>query len=112
MSFLLAIFLTLLSAPLLVPLIFRLFVRLVGTYLTQKTRGRKELLLSKAAEYQNESTDRSKDTTGDDADWEKVDRNVPASAPNGEKFDGNWHGIVGFFHPFWYIPRVFVSCAI
>jgi hypothetical protein len=101
MSFLIAIGLTLLSAPLLIPFVLKFLVRVLGHYLIQKTRGRKELLLSKAAENPEFTVDSSNDLNNDDADWEKVDRNVPASAPNGATFDGSWRGIVGFFHPFW-----------
>jgi hypothetical protein len=101
MSFLIALGFTLLLAPLFIPLVLKFLVRVFGHYLIQKTRGRRELLLSKATENIEPKTGLSKDLIGEDADWEKVARNIPASAPNGDKFDGSWHGIVGFFHPFW-----------
>ena len=101
MSFLIAVGLTVFLSPLLIPVVLRLLIRVFGTYLKQKTKGRKELLLSRAVDTEQNASHSSKDIVGDDADWEKVDRNLTASAPNGASYDGSWHGIVGFFHPFW-----------
>jgi hypothetical protein len=64
---------TLVLIPKLVPLLFRLCFHILGFYLFSKTQGRRDLLLSKALE-----------------DGRKL----------GPK-DKSWHGIVGFFHPFW-----------
>jgi len=106
MSYLIAIGLTLLSAPLLLPFILRLIVRWVGSYFKQKTRGRRELLLSRVDELHDEPIQTSTGINTDDADWEKVENNVAASATNGSGFDRSWHGIVGFFHPFWYYCHI------
>jgi hypothetical protein len=93
--------LTLLCAPFLLPFLVRFSIRLFGTYLQQKTRGRRDLLLSRAGQIQEENTRQYSASATEDPDWEKVDRNVAASAPNGATFDATWHGVVGFFHPFW-----------
>jgi hypothetical protein len=64
---------TLVLIPTIIPLVFKLCFRILGLYLFSKTQGRRELLLSKALE-------------------------------DGKKLKGKfntWHGIVGFFHPFW-----------
>jgi hypothetical protein len=93
--------LTLLCAPFFLPFLVRLSIRLFGSYLQQKTRGRREQLLSRASEIHDEKPPPYSASTTEDPDWEKIDRNVPASAPNGATYDASWHGVVGFFHPFW-----------
>ena len=44
----------------------------------------------------------------DDDDWEKVESYGAASAVNGGRAEDDWEGVVGFFHPFWFVPK---ACA-
>ncbi len=37
----------------------------------------------------------------EDEGWEKVESHAVGTVKNGEKAEGDWEGIVGFFHPFW-----------
>lgn len=101
MSLLLIIFTFIFTAAaLLAPHLIPWSIRLVGIYLQQKTKGRKELLLSRATESQEGNTI-LQEKAEEDSDWEKISRNIPSSAKNGGIHDTIWHGIVGFFHPFW-----------
>jgi len=69
--------------------------RIAGWLIKRHTSARRELLLLRARELA------SKDVTSSvDDDWEKVDT-VIGTAPNGDRPDKDWNGIVGFFHPFW-----------
>ena len=43
--------------------------------------------------------------------WEAIDAYGLGSAKNGEKAEQEWDGIVGFFHPFWFVA-LFVSLSV
>jgi hypothetical protein len=47
----------------------------------------------------------------EDQDWEKVEKNVVKSAPNGLAVDDDWSGLVGFFHPFWCVLKFIVEIS-
>lgn len=52
--------------------------------------------------------DESQWSTGDGErrgsdEWESVDAYAVGTAKNGEKTEEEWDGIVGFFHPFWWV---------
>lgn len=70
--------------------------RITGWFIRRHTNARREVLLQRAREYVTEDV-----TNSVDDDWEKVDA-VVGTAPNGQKLDRDWNGVVGFFHPFWY----------
>ena len=76
-------------------LLFPFAFRIAGWFIQWNTNAKRELLLSRARE-----TNRQGLSSSVDDDWEKVDV-VMGTAPNGEKPDKDWKGIVGFFHPFW-----------
>ena len=108
MSLLLTFALVTLLLPWLVPRCFRLAAQTVGWYIRQKTAGRRELLLSKAVANRNTKPQQipKRNVLDEEEDgWEKVDTYVPVTVPNGGKSDENWSGVVGFFHPFWYVIR-------
>jgi len=69
--------------------------RIAGWFIRWHTSASRELLLSRARESNGQTFSNSVDD-----DWEKVDA-VVGTAPNGEKPDKDWKGVVGFFHPFW-----------
>jgi len=61
------------------------------------------LLLAKAEDDAELSARNHHDSTIDreDEEWERVEKSITKSAPNGQAPNGDWSGIVGFFHPFW-----------
>lgn len=76
---------------LLCPFVFRS----VGWVIRLFTSAKRERLLAIARETNGLGLSSSVED-----DWEKVDA-VVGTAPNGEKPDRDWKGVVGFFHPFW-----------
>jgi alpha-1,2-mannosyltransferase len=92
--------LVLVTSTFLVPVALRLLAGILGTYLTYRTLPRRRLLLSTTAEAISRE-DNIQDST-EDAEWEKVDP-VTGSSPNGSAAEDDWRGIVGFFHPFWFV---------
>lgn len=36
--------------------------------------------------------------------WKKIEASIQGKLPKGDKTDKEWSGIIGFFHPFWYLP--------
>lgn len=101
----------------------------LGWYLRKKTDGRREQLAdiveaderawAEAAEKKGRAgaggglsggEKKKKPAEAEDVDddgWEKVDEAYAVgTARNGEKADDEWDGIVGFFHPFWYVGIV------
>lgn len=82
-------------------------LRSVGWSLKNKTKARRELILSqvRAEEEQHQSRQAASSSASsagpEDDDWEKVDSTVPSVAGNGKPLGEDWEGIIGFFHPFW-----------
>jgi alpha-1,2-mannosyltransferase len=75
---------------------------MAGSYLRKKTAGRKAQILGLTEKDQAEWEEEGKDRRDSD-DWENVDAYAVGTANNGEKGEEEWDGIVGFFHPFWYV---------
>ena len=98
--------LTLGSLPLMIVLLGPKLVfwlgRIAGTYLRNKTAGRKAQILELTEKDQTEWEEDGKDRRNSD-DWESVDAYAVGTAKNGEKGEEEWDGIVGFLHPFWYV---------
>lgn len=79
---------------------------LMGGYLRKKTAGRKAQILELVENEQREWEEKGgKEKERRDSDeWETVDSYAAGTAKNGEKaVDAEWDGIVGFFHPFWWV---------
>lgn len=93
--------------PFLAKILVRRFLRSIGWSLQRRTRRRRELIISRVqAEEGRYQAARKAQPRADDEDWEKVDSYATGTAPNGElPTDGDWEGIVGFFHPFWSVLR-------
>jgi alpha-1,2-mannosyltransferase len=89
----------LLLSPWLLPFTLRSLGAATGWYIQQKTHSRRQTLLANSKSGTQEQG-KSKDSSSEDGDWEKVDGYAAGSAPNGDKADRDWKGIVGFFHPF------------
>jgi alpha-1,2-mannosyltransferase len=88
------------------PTTLRFLGGLVGHYLIRASQTRRELLLSRAANEQK-IYDAGHKEKKEDEDWEEIEGSLVGSAVNGGKADTDWHGIVGFFHPFWYVLKRF-----
>lgn len=104
--------------------VFGLVFRGVGWLIRRRTRSRREYVIARARSEDEEfRASRAKDSTqpvargqAEDEDWEKVDSSGPGgvkTATSSESGGGtggesaDWDGIVGFFHPFWYVE---LSC--
>lgn len=107
---------TLCSAPILAlvffPLLWRAIGSFLGWYLRKKTDGRRchiiELVEADEKKFnENRRASTSSSTSGgesaEDGGWEKVDAYTTGAARNGDVSDDDWDGIVGFFHPFWWV---------
>ena len=75
--------------------------RCLGFYLKKKTEGRKELILKTVEEEEKAWVENEEQRDSDE--WENVDAYAVGEAKNGEKAEKEWDGVVGFFHPFWYV---------
>ena len=88
--------------PALAGYVSRFIFRSIGLYVQGKTKGRRDLIISRVrAEEEEYQAQRSKGTKAEDEDWEKVECYPAGTAPNGATEGEDWEGIVGFFHPFW-----------
>jgi alpha-1,2-mannosyltransferase len=89
----------LLLSPWLLPYTLRSLGAATGWYIQQRTHSKRQTLLANS-ESGTQEQGKPKDSSSEDGDWEKVDGYAAGSAPNGDKADRDWKGIVGFFHPF------------
>lgn len=99
-------FVTLLSLLIVIPRLAAFLIRLAfrgfGSLIERKTRGRRESIRDRIRLEEGEyRSRRQKFTRPEDEDWEKIEGHALGSATNGESGEGDWEGIVGFFHPFW-----------
>ena len=95
-----------LLAPAIIPVIFlpktlHLLAELVGRRLRRSSTTRRELLLDRVATETKHFEAEHREKNKEDDDWEKIVPSPVGSAVNRAKADADWHGIVGFFHPFW-----------
>lgn len=60
-------------------------------------------LVEKDEERCRKEGGRPKSSSDGDDEWETVDSYALGTSPNGGKGEKEWDGIVGFFHPFWYV---------
>lgn len=75
-----------------------------GRYLKRKTSTRRTQVLEMVAREQKEWEENDGKGRRDSDEWETVDSYAVGTAKNGQKGgDAEWDGIVGFFHPFWYV---------
>lgn len=91
-----------------IPALWNALGSVAGTYLRRKTEGRRSKILEVIEEdekqYAEKQEKRSQDSRSDeDGGWEKVQAYSASSAADGSKQAEDWSGIVGFFHPFWYV---------
>lgn len=111
-------FLALLATCVLLPqlplALLRLVLRAVGWAVQKRTRSRREYIVSRVrAEEEELARKRStKPASTEDEDWEKVDTSSSASSGTaGTRTSDDWNGIIGFFHPFWYVPSLYTCLS-
>jgi alpha-1,2-mannosyltransferase len=92
-----------------------LIFRGVGWLIRRRTRSRREYVIARARSEEECRASRAKDPTSrsqveDEEDWEKVDTGERPSSSSDSGATGteegkkdDWNGVVGFFHPFWYV---------
>lgn len=109
--------------------LLRLVLRCVGWFIEKRTKSRREFITSRVRvdeeEFQTKrgsgdvsAKSSSSTSQTEDEDWEKVDSSagIGNNGNGGDKEksgrgkaqgqgtkDEDWEGIIGFFHPFWYV---------
>lgn len=85
------------------PQVLSVFGRFIGWILRRKTEGRRSHLMTYMTEEDEKvrGTDRD-ESEGDSSIQLKFDVDGKTQAALDAQKD--WNGIVGFFHPFWYVP--------
>ena len=78
--------------------------RAAGWYLKRHALARKKAIIRRVKIEQEafEKFNRRSQKSEDD-EWEKIESYGGASAINGGQAEDDWEGIVGFFHPFWFV---------
>lgn len=88
------------------PILLRRVGALVGWAILKKTEGRRALLVSLMDEENSKTTPESNaDSKISSSDgWEKIQASSNEVKANpSEAKHKDWDGIIGFFHPFWYV---------
>lgn len=89
------------------PFLVRYIGRTVGWYLRHRTSTRRDLVLARVKVEEDDFESKEKRSRkSEDDDWERVESYAAGIAKNGEKADDDWQGVVGFFHPFWYVKHI------
>lgn len=95
--------------------LLRIVLRGVGWVIRKRTQARREVILSRVRADEDELLSKQSKvasasaTSADDEDWEKVDSSSgdSSSGSASQNFQQSgtdeWTGIIGFFHPFWYV---------
>lgn len=92
-----------------IPAIWSQLGMFFGGYLRRKTEGRRGQVLKSIEEDEKDYAEKHKKSEGDskkgeeDDSWEKVQAYPAAGTPDGNKLADDWAGVVGIFHPFWYV---------
>ena len=80
--------------------------KILGWHLRRQTQSSREILLKKLDAEDQQRAEQGAETNG---------RSHLAVSP-GDVRDKNWKGIIGFFHPFWWVPwpvcRVFLTSTV
>src|SRR5579862_8371205 len=86
------------------PSIVTYFGQALGWYLRRKSRDRRNQLFSRVQAEEQDLRRGKGEVAGVEEDgWETVESHVPGSAVNGGRAPKEWEGVVGFFHPFWWV---------
>lgn len=91
----------LLLSPWLIPFLARNLGAIAGWFIKQRTHSRRQTLLKESERGRSKQDNSKRDSSSsEDGEWETVGNLAAGRAQNGEKADGDWKGILGFFHPF------------
>lgn len=77
----------------------QLALRAVGWSLESQGQERRAAILAKVSKDRAAIAKDQVEQPDTEDDWEKVEK--AGEAENGQPLQDDWHGIVGFFHPFW-----------
>lgn len=78
-----------------------------GSYLKRKTATRRQSILKRVqVEEEAARSFYRRSQKAEDDDWEKIESYGAATSTNGSQADSDWEGIVGFFHPFWFVGLI------
>jgi len=79
-----------------------------GLYLKRKTAARRQSTLKRVRiEEEAVRSFYRRSQKSEDDDWEKIESYGAATSTNGSLADSDWEGIVGFFHPFWFVGLIY-----
>lgn len=79
------------------PRVLRWCGKLAGRQIRSKTSSRRSLLLDRADKDEAEQAKHPSQAQLD-REWERIDTDTTVNTP-----DRDWAGVIGFFHPFWYL---------
>lgn len=92
-----------LTLPILIPLfgpaLLATLARFVGIYLSRKTADRRSQIVELSEKDEKELAKADVKRRKSDESWESVDHAINSDIVK----DETWDGIIGFFHPFWYV---------
>lgn len=77
----------------------------LGDHLRHKSLQRRELILARSKTERKHFEDKQTQSTLD-GEWEKIDKSRSSSNSESQaevNATTHWDGVVGFFHPFWYV---------
>lgn len=100
------------------PVLVGLVGRCLGWVLLKKTEGRRALLVGLMNEDNKKSIDQSADNTSaassSSEEWEKVQPPGTKAKGSSDSKQQDWDGIIGFFHPFWYVATAcgYTYCSL
>jgi alpha-1,2-mannosyltransferase len=103
---LLSLLLTAAISVVLLPKSLHLLAELAGRRLRHSSRTRRELLLDRVAAETRAFEAEDSTKSREDDDWEKIVPSPIGSAGSVGQAGAEWNGIVGFFHPFWWVVKL------
>ena len=112
--------------PALAGWVIRLALRGLGCWIRRRTKWRKDLIRARVRaeedDYRSKATRQAPAPTTvkaeDEEDWEKVEGYTgnnglsASSSSTGTDEKSDWDGVVGFFHPFWYVYDPALACIV
>ena len=82
----------------------------IGRHIRRKSVSRRKLIVELIREELRASSDDTRDgsrgvgsTVVEGGEWEKIGDATTPAAVNGDQEQSGWNGVIGLFHPFWYV---------
>lgn len=92
------------SIYLVAPFLIRSFAHIVGRHLRQSTQDRRSQIYQRVRADERKLSGKDSKLDDAEAEWETIESYaVDTTARQGTR---DWDGIVGFFHPFWYVNDI------